>query len=248
MNASRRFGSYWSGLSPRRKLVVVAGVVLAALVLLAALNYVRDQDGLSLVDPANPNRSYLAVFLLVALDAVVPIFPGETTLNTASTAAAAGRLELAPIIVMGALGAIVGDSALFWIARLSSRRVEPTLERARGNEKVMMALDIMDSSAPLLIVGGRYVMGMRFFVNATMGLSGIAYVRFLTWSIVAGVLWSTYTCILAYKVATTFAGFPLASVIISSLVTTVVLVVVLFVVRKRRRSASDPDAAQPPTQ
>jgi membrane-associated protein len=42
-----------------------------------------------------------------------------------------------------------------------------------ANERIKQALAIMDSSAPLLIVGGRYVPGMRFVVNATMGLSDI---------------------------------------------------------------------------
>jgi len=228
----------------KRLLLVIAGSLATGLVVLAAISYIRDQDGLSIVS-SSPTRSYLTVFFLVALDAVVPIFPGETTLNAASTAAAQGTLQLAPIIAMGALGAIVGDSALFWIARLSARRVEPTLERARSNEKVVQALDILDSSTGLLIVGGRYVMGMRFLVNAMMGLSDIPYRRFLGWSVLAGALWSTYTCLLAYKVATTLADLPLASVVISGLVTTVVVAVVFVVVRRRRTVSRDtaPSAA-----
>src|SRR5206468_3924127 len=105
----------------------------------------------------------------------------------------------------------------------SSTRVAPQLEKARDNDKVNQVLALMDSSAPVLIVGGRYVPGMRFVVNATMGLSDIPYRRFLPWSVLGGVLWSAYTCLLAYKVATSLAGFSLASVVISGLVTTVML-------------------------
>ena len=71
------------------------------------------------------------MFLLIALDAVIPIFPGETTLNAAATVAAQGKLDLLPIIVMGALGAIVGDSALFWLARKYSHRIESRSRRPR---------------------------------------------------------------------------------------------------------------------
>ena len=46
------------------------------------------------------------------LDAVCPIFPGETTLNAASTLAANGKLHLWLVIVAAAVGAILGDSAL----------------------------------------------------------------------------------------------------------------------------------------
>jgi membrane protein DedA with SNARE-associated domain len=219
-------------------LVVV--IICAAIV----LNLIGSGDGLTLIDGSNPTHSYLAVLLLVFLDAVVPIFPGETTLNAAATAAADGTLELWPVIAMGALGAILGDSTLFWIARRSTDRVGPQLEKARANDKIKQALALMDSSAPVLIVGGRYVPGMRFVVNATMGLSDIRYRRFLPWSVLGGVLWSTYTCLLAYKVATSLAGFPLASVVISGIVTTVALAVIFYVVRKRRRaSVSSPEGS-----
>jgi membrane-associated protein len=241
MSIRSTLGAGWSRLSRRRKLVLVVAAVGVVVGVAAVLNYISDNDGLSLIDPSNPTRSYVMVFLLVALDSVVPVFPGETTLNAAATAAAQGTLELAPIIVAGALGAIVGDSALFWIARRSSTKVAPQLEKLRANEKVAQALAIMDTSAPLLIVGGRYVPGMRFVVNATMGLSDIPYRRFLPWSLLGGVLWSTYTCLLAYKVSTTLAEFPLASVVISGLVTTAIIAIVFLVVR-RQKSAVEASA------
>lgn len=239
MRILNRLGSQWTRLPMRRRVLIVGGVVVVAIACAAVvLNVVGSDDGLSLIDGSRPTRSYLAVFLLVFLDAVVPIFPGETTLNAAATAAAQGSLELWPVIAMGALGAILGDSALFWIARRSSRRIAPQLDKARANPKIKQALALMDSSAPVLIVGGRYVPGMRFVVNATMGLSDIPYRRFLPWSALGGVLWSGYTCVLAYKVATNLAGFPLASVVISSLVTTAALAIIFIVVRKRRATAA----------
>jgi membrane protein DedA with SNARE-associated domain len=232
---------WWRRLPTRRRLVAAGGAAIVLIVCVAVvLNIVGSGDGLSSIDASNPARSYLAVFLLVFLDAVVPIFPGETTLNAAATAAAHGTLELWPVIAMGALGAILGDSTLFWIARRSAKRVGPQLEKARANKKIKQALALMDSSAPVLIVGGRYVPGMRFVVNATMGLSGIPYRRFLVWSVLGGALWSAYTCLLAYKVATSLAGFPLASVVISGLVTTVALAIIFYVLRKRRRTAAAP--------
>ncbi len=203
-----------------------------------AVIYVANGDGIDIVDVNSPGRSYVTVFLLVALDGVAPIFPGETTLNAASTAAAQGLLELTPVIVMGFLGALIGDSALFWIARRSSRRIEPQLERARANNNVRQTLAFMDSSAPLLIVGGRYVPGLRFVVNATMGVSTMRYRRFLPWSAVSGLLWSVYTCVLAYAVGRALAEFPLASVVISGLVTTVVIAVIFLVLRRHRRAAT----------
>jgi membrane-associated protein len=228
----------WQRLPRQRKFQLTLAVLAVLVCLVAAVNYMANSDGLSIVDPGHPGYSYVAVFVLVTLDAVIPIFPGETTLNAASTAAAQGTLELLPVIVMGALGAIVGDSALFWLARLYSRKIQPQVDRARTNTQVRQALDIMESSAPVLIVGGRYVPGMRFVVNATMGLSTMPYRRFLPWSVLSGVLWSVYTCVLAYNIGLALADFPLASVVISGAVTTVAIGVVFLTLRSHRRAAA----------
>jgi membrane-associated protein len=236
----------WKRLSVRRRLLVAVAVAGAVLCVAAAVSYMADSDGLTIVQPGDPRSSYLMVFLLVALDAVIPVFPGETTLNVASTAAAAGTLDLGPVIVMGALGAIVGDSALFWLARHYSHRIRPQVEAARRNGQVRQALEIMDSSAPVLIIGGRYVPGLRFVVNATMGLSTMPYRRFLPWSALSGILWSAYTCLLAYYVGLTLGDFPMASVVISGLVTTVAIAVVFVTIRRRRRAAAPVEGSAEP--
>jgi membrane-associated protein len=224
----------WQSSSRRGRVFFAFGLLVGVLCVVAALSYMISRDGISVVDAANPALSYLGVFALVALDGVLPIFPGETTLNTASTAAAQGTLDLLPVIVMGALGAIVGDSALFWIARRSAHKVERQLEQVKANEKVNQALALMDASAPILIVGGRYVPGLRFVVNATMGLSTMKYSRFLAWSTLSGIVWSVYTCVLAYTIGLSLGGYPLASVVISSLVTTTAIAVVFLTLRRHR--------------
>ena len=225
---------------------MVAAVVLLVLGVAAALAFAfaNDRDWLSFGDSTVEARSYFLVFLFVALDAIFPIFPAETTLNAASTAAAAGALDLLPVIVLGCLGAIAGDSALFAIARGSADRVRPRLDRARANRRVDEVLALMSSSAPVLIVAGRYLPGMRFVVNGMMGLSDLPYRRFFPWSVLGGVLWSTYTCVLAYLIGTALAGFPLASIVISGLVTTVALAILYVSFRRRRGAMRRPDPSR----
>ena len=94
-------------------------------------------------------------------------------------------------MLAGALGAVTGDSALYWIARSSREKIQPQLEKAKSNDKVAAALGFMGSSAPLLLVTGRYVPGLRFVVNATLGLSAYPYRRFVLWSAIGGTLWSS---------------------------------------------------------
>ena len=242
-----RLVARWQRLSTRRK--VSAVVAVSVLLVLAALSYLVNSDGITVVDDDRSDAfTYVSIFVLIFLDAVIPIFPGETTLNAAATLAAHGKLDLGLIIVMGALGAILGDSALFWLARLFSVKLEGQVTRAKANKQVRMAFDLMDSSTAVLIIGGRYVPGMRFVVNATMGLSDIAYRRFLGWSIISGILWSAYTSILAYEIGLALGDFPLASFIISGLVTTIAITVVFFTVRRNRRrlaAAESPEPTEP---
>ena len=63
------------------------------------------------------------------------------------------------------------------------------------------------------------------------------YRRFLPWSILSGVVWSVYTCVLAYNVALALGDFPLASVVISGLVTTAAIAVVFLTIRRHRKTA-----------
>ena len=237
--ALRSTRAAWKRVPRKRRRQIWAATVVVAVVVLAALRYMAGSEPrVTVVNEEHPGYTYFLVFLMIALDAVMPIFPGETTLNAASTAAANGKLDLLPIIVMGGLGAIIGDSSLFWIARKFSHRIEPQLTRAKANSTVRTALDYMDKSAPVLIIGGRYVPGMRFVVNATMGLSQMPYRRFLPWSVISGVLWSVYTCVLAYEIGQALGEYPLASFVISGLVTTVAITVVFFTLRRQRRRAA----------
>ena len=140
-------------------------------------------------------------------------------------------------MLAGALGAIVGDSSLFWIARGSAAKMQVKLDKVLKNPKVAAGWEALHGSPGLLIVAGRYVPGMRYAVNASMGLSDIPYRRFLPWSILGGVLWSVYTCALTYNVATTLSGFPLASLIISGAITSAALAAIYFIYRRKARAA-----------
>ncbi len=214
---------------------LVANLVVAVLVAAVALLFSIDGgDAFSLTEQDPAALSYLSIFLLVAADAVVPIFPGETTLNAASVVAAQGDLSLALVILAGALGAIIGDSTLFWIARRSSAHIRPQLERARGNKQVSTALDYLGENAKILLVFGRYVPGLRFVVNTTMGLSDVPYRKFLPWSALGGAGWSVYTCLLAYWVGSTIEDYPVASMLLSGAITTA-LIALLFLRERRAR-------------
>jgi membrane-associated protein len=230
----------------RRRLTRRAWIALAVagfLAVVVALQVLGGDDGLTLVDEASGDWAYFSVWLLVTLDGICAIFPGETTLNAASTLAAQGELNLWLVMVAGALGAICGDSGLYWIARRYRQRYEARVNKWMADRRVKAAMDFVGSSAPQLLIIGRYLPGMRLVVNAMFGLQAYPYKKFLLWSAIGGTTWSIYTCGLAYLIGTALVNFPLASVIISGLVTTVAIGVLFLVVRRRRKAAAAAAAA-----
>lgn len=209
-----------------------------------ALLVVTDGEAFGAAEVRPIALSYLSIFLLIAGDAVVPILPGETTLNAASTLAANdGGLELGLVILSGALGAIVGDSILFGLARRNRTRLQPRIDSARSNPRVSSGLDYLGENHKILLVFARYVPGLRFVVNATFGLSEMPYRQFLPWSALGAILWSTYTCCLAYWVGSTIEGYPLMSVIVSGAITTAVISFLFLRERNKRRLAAATEPA-----
>ena len=180
------------------------------------------------IDLSSLEHPYRVIFGFVVFDAVIPIFPSESLLTTASNLAAQddSNIELWPLIVAGSLGAIVGDSLLYWLSRTVLRRsFGDKVERAQENPKIARAMDGMSQSASVLIVFGRFVPGVRFMIGATMGLTRYSYPRFLLWDAIGGVLWASYTCVFSYLVASVIEDQPVASIAISVIVTTALLAV-----------------------
>ena len=209
-----------------------AWIALCAVMALIAYSVAREQPP---VDKPGDSWAYVAVFALVFGDAVIAVLPGETTLNTAATLAAQGVLELRWVMVAGALGAVLGDSALYWIARFFRPRVQARLDVALENPKVATARDIIGSTATELLVFGRYVPGMRFVVNASLGLAQHPYGDFVRWSALGGILWSIYICSVAYLVGTVLVDAPIASIVVSALASTLVVAVVFVILARRYR-------------
>ena len=222
--------------------IVVALSAVIVLAVSAAILYSFFND--EVVTSSEDSLAYLTVFALVFCDAIVPIFPGETTLNTASVLASQGKLELQLVMVAGALGAILGDSALYWIARTGPRKLKARLDAlSQKDERVAKGLALLGRSGPLLIACGRFVPGVRFAVNVSMGLIEYPYRRFLLFSAIGGTLWAVYTCALAYWIGGALADYPVASIVVSGLITTILIGAVYWIDRRRRAGETE----QPPT-
>jgi len=195
------------------------------------------------IDLSEVEHLYAIIAGFVVLDAVFPVFPSESLLTTASNLAAldGSTISLWRLIAAGTIGAIVGDSLLYWLSRTVLRRfMSSKVERAQRNEKVARAMAVMDQTASMLIVFGRFVPGLRFMIGATMGLTRFPYRRFLLWDAVGGFFWAAYNCIFSYLVATIIDDKPLISIAVSVIVTTALLALLLRPLTRRWKATAPP--------
>ena len=245
-------GSQFRGIRlPRFRWVLLGALGLLAIlwVVPALVETISEGGGL-----ASFKRPYLLIGLFVAFDAVIPVLPSESLLTTAATLSAQSNstINVWLVFVAGGLGATIGDSMLYWIARTGGRSLlQDRLAKIEENPKAKAAIEVLGDTAPLLIVAGRFVPGLRFIVNATMGVGPHPYPKFLVFSSFGSLLWAGYTCAFSFLISGALDGYPLLSIGTSALVTTALLALLYFPLKRRYdeklAGAAEPEAPAPAT-
>jgi membrane protein DedA with SNARE-associated domain len=82
---------------------------------------------------------------------------------------------------------------------------------------------MLQNQAPILIVFGRFVPGVRFVVGASMGLTRYSYPRFLLWDAIGGIAWASFACISSALVSTAIGDQPILSIVVSLVITSALL-------------------------
>ena len=225
---------------PSWRLITIAVLVVVGALWIAPVVAAFVSD----IDIGQFDHPYAVIGGFVILDAVIPIFPSESLLTTASNLAAqdGSTIVMWRLILAGTAGAILGDTLLYWLARTVARPLaEDKVAAAMNNDKVARSMEVLGRRAPMLIVFGRFVPGLRFMVGATMGLTRFPYPTFLLWDVVGSTLWAVYTCVFCYLIASVIDGKPFVSIIVSVIVTTGMLALLY---KPLKSSWEESDAAE----
>jgi membrane-associated protein len=236
--------------SESRKLPSLRKILCIALGALALIWVVPELvAALGSIDIQGVERPYLLTFLFVWFDAIIPVFPSESLLNTGATLIASGDLDLKVwgLILVGGLGAVLGDSTLYWLARTVGRKyLAEKLEKAKQDPKISSAFQVLGSNAGLVIVAGRFVPGMRFVIGVTMGLERYPYRKFLPYSLLGGFFWAGYNCAFSYLIGSTRLGeYSVLSLLTSAAVTGGILTILY---KKLKRSYEEQQGQTPSSQ
>lgn len=176
---------------------------------------------------------YPAVALVVAGDGVFPILPGETSIVAAAVLASSGRLELPLVILAGAVGAVVGDSAAYWIGRGGGGPIRRFVTRTAGAERLALAERMVERQGAALVFVGRFLPGIRIGINMSCGAGLMRYRRFLLFDSLGAIVWSTQAALIGFFAGRAFADQIWVAFIVAFGVT--LLVGGLIGIRERRR-------------
>lgn len=185
---------------------------------------------------------FIAVLLVVAGDGVFPILPGETAIVAAAVLAAGGTGSLWLIILAGILGAIIGDSIAFWAGRAGQGPLRRSVARVAGESRLLAAERMVRRNGPTLVVGGRFLPGLRIAINMSCGAGQMSYPRFLAFDAVGATVWATQAALLGYFAGRAFADQTWVAFVVAFAVTG--LVAGVIAVRERRHVRAERAAAE----
>ena len=144
--------------------------------------------------------TYVALFAIAALDAIVPLVPSEASVIAGGVLAADGELELLLVVPVAALGAFAGDNGSYAVGTLVRRRTARKLFRGdRGQRTLAWAERTLRRRGPVVLVIARFVPGGRTAATLTAGLVHYPWrERFVPFDALAASVWAVYSALLGY--------------------------------------------------
>lgn len=159
---------------------------------------------------------WLIVFLVAALDALLPFMPSETTVVTVAVLLGADWPKLALLVVVAAAGAFAGDCLSHWIGRRAGPPVIARLQRGEaGRARYAWARTQVDRHGALLIVAGRYLPGGRVASGLATGSMGVPWARFAGLDALGAGIWAVYSVFIGCVGGVGFAHEPAKGLLLS---------------------------------
>lgn len=143
--------------------------------------------------------TYLVVFALVAGDAILPLFPGESSVVAAAVLAADGELVVWLVALAAFAGAFVGDLTMYGIGRWAGPRlVRRYASEGKRAERVEWAREQLDRRGVALIAAAQFVPGGRNVVMFTAGTLHFPLARFMAADAIGAGLWAVLQTAIGY--------------------------------------------------
>ncbi len=127
------------------------------------------------------------------------VFPGEITLIIGGILAYQGTVPLAAVLVLGSVGAVLGDSIGYGVGRRWGRTMlDGSLGRFVQHHHFDRAETYLAARGGKAVFLGRFTAALRVMIPGLAGMARMPYRRFLVFNVAGGVGWVVMSVLLGY--------------------------------------------------
>ncbi len=127
------------------------------------------------------------------------ILPGDSLLISAGILASTGAINLPLLIVLGTIGAILGDQLGYWFGRKTGPALFTREDSLLFHKDNLLKAEIFyKKHGKKTIVLARYIAYVRMFAPMLAGAGKMEYRTFLTYNIIGGITWVVSLSLLGY--------------------------------------------------
>jgi membrane protein DedA with SNARE-associated domain len=131
-------------------------------------------------------------------------FEGETIMVLGGFTAHRGYLNLGWVILTGFIGSFSGDQFFFFLGRY---RRESILKYPSWKERFSKAHDFLERHNLPVLLGFRFIYGMRMIIPFTLGTSSFSYYKFLFLNMIGALIWSVAVGLAGYAFGQAIEAF-----------------------------------------
>ncbi|TYL55246.1 DedA family protein [Nocardioides sp. BGMRC 2183] len=177
----------------------------------------------------------VVMFVLIVLDGVVPLVPGEATLLALAPAAVAvGWPAVLGLGILAAAAAALGDTITYRLGRRVGTSRFRWMRRARIAHVLTRTGDALERNGIGVITTARLMPGWRVAVTFMAGATGMSPRRFHLASALGAMLWAAYLFCVGTMVGAVTGGNALVVAVISMVTIAVISQSVTWVGRRFR--------------
>ncbi len=148
----------------------------------------RFERALARVQPYLVHYGYGAAFVAVMVEGMGIPTPGQTLLMASALEAAAGRMNIALLLVLVTVAATVGNSIGYAIGRWGGRTL---LERFKVNRDHLRYFDgLIQRRGGIVILFARFLDGLRQLNGIVAGLLRMPWWSFTLYNVTGAILWT----------------------------------------------------------
>ncbi len=184
---------------------------------------------------------YLILFLVIFIETglvIMPFLPGDSLLFTAGLFAHNGYLDLATLLGLLFVAAVLGDNINYWLGRKIGLRFLHLKFRGKQlvkEEYINQTHEFFEKYGTKAIIMARFVPIVRTFAPFVAGIAKMEYKKFASFDILGGAIWIGSLTLAGYFLG----GFEIISKNIEKVAILIVLISaspVLFQIIKAKRA------------